>query len=33
MRDKIIEILNEENRKMNPIEILGRIKSKERIDE
>ena len=28
MRDKIIEILNEENRKMNPIEILGRIKSK-----
>ena len=28
MRERIIEILKEENKKMNPIDILGRIKSK-----
>ena len=28
MREKIIEILNDENKKMNPVDILGRIKSK-----
>ena len=28
MREKIIEILKEENKKMNPVDILGRIKSK-----
>ena len=28
MREKIIEILNDENKKMNPVDILGRIKRK-----